>query len=50
MGIKYWTLYIIDSIKVTFGKHGSSHAESNHTSVNILSYWMSMEYMVQCNN
>ena len=32
-GGKYWTPYIINSNKGTFGKHGSSHFESSHDSV-----------------
>ena len=30
--VKCWTLYIIDRIKRTFEKRGSSHSESNHSS------------------
>ena len=33
---KYWASYIIDSIKGTFGNRGSSHSESNHSSVKSL--------------
>ena len=30
---KCWAPFIIDKVKVTFGKRGSSHSESNHHSV-----------------
>ena len=30
---KYWEPFIIDKIKGTFGKRGSSNSESNHHSV-----------------
>ena len=29
----YWVSFIIDKVKGTFGKRGSSHLESNHHSV-----------------
>ena len=30
---KFWVLFLIDQVKGTFGKRGSSHSESNHHSV-----------------
>ena len=30
---KYWAPFIIDKVKGIFGKRGSSHSESNHSSV-----------------
>ena len=37
-GGKYWTPYIINSIKGIFGKHGSSHSELTHDSEQNVSY------------
>ena len=33
---QYWAPFIIDKVKGTFGKRGSSHSESNHSSVKTL--------------
>ena len=32
---EFWAAYIIDSVKGTFALRGSSHTESNHSSVKI---------------
>ena len=44
----HWVPYIIDQVKGTKGLRGSSFSESNHSSVNFLSWNTRMVCMVLC--